>query len=172
MVCGAKLRGGIMTRPVSAAMAAVVLGVSMMAAGPAEAWDRQHHHPPPSYHHHDRGGDVALGVGLGILGLGLTAAMLSPPAYYAPPAPPPVYYTPPPPPVYYAPPLPPPAYYAPRPMVVVPSPMSAAPASDSYIADDGRTCREYQTTVVVGGRRQAAYGTACLVADGTWRVVR
>ncbi len=29
--------------------------------------------------------------------------------------------------------------------------------------------REYQTTIIVGGKRQAAYGTACLQPDGNWR---
>jgi len=29
--------------------------------------------------------------------------------------------------------------------------------------------REYQTTVVVGGRRVPAYGTACLQPDGAWQ---
>jgi surface antigen len=30
-------------------------------------------------------------------------------------------------------------------------------------------CREYQSQVVIGGRRQTAYGTACRQPDGTWR---
>jgi hypothetical protein len=29
--------------------------------------------------------------------------------------------------------------------------------------------REYQTTIIVGGVKQRAYGTACLQPDGTWR---
>lgn len=29
--------------------------------------------------------------------------------------------------------------------------------------------REYQTTVIVGGREVEAYGTACLQPDGSWR---
>ncbi|HXV22742.1 MAG TPA: RT0821/Lpp0805 family surface protein [Alphaproteobacteria bacterium] len=32
-------------------------------------------------------------------------------------------------------------------------------------------CREYQTSVVIDGRTQTAYGTACREPDGTWRVV-
>ncbi len=32
-------------------------------------------------------------------------------------------------------------------------------------------CREYQTSVVIDGRSQTAYGTACREPDGTWRVV-
>lgn len=150
----------MMSRSKSVAVATVALCASMVLAGPAGAWDRRPHYyePPPAYHHHhDHGGDVALGVGLGILGLGLAAAMTAPPTYYAPP--------PPPPPVYYAPPPPPPVYYQP------PS-MAANQTSGTFIDEDGQTCREYQTTVVVGGRRQAAYGTACLDENGTWRVVR
>lgn len=34
----------------------------------------------------------------------------------------------------------------------------------------GRLCREYQTTIVVGGRQEQAYGTACRQPDGTWRM--
>lgn len=32
-------------------------------------------------------------------------------------------------------------------------------------------CREYHQTIVVGGRAQEGYGTACRQPDGTWRVV-
>jgi surface antigen len=35
----------------------------------------------------------------------------------------------------------------------------------------GRLCREYQTTVMVGGELQEAYGTACRRADGAWEIV-
>ncbi|HUA55940.1 MAG TPA: hypothetical protein VMB81_27390 [Candidatus Sulfotelmatobacter sp.] len=31
-------------------------------------------------------------------------------------------------------------------------------------------CREYQSPVVIGGRREMAYGYACRQPDGTWRV--
>lgn len=40
----------------------------------------------------------------------------------------------------------------------------------TYQSDSGRYCREYQTDVVVGGRREQAYGTACRQADGSWKV--
>ena len=33
-------------------------------------------------------------------------------------------------------------------------------------------CREYQTTVNVGGKSESAYGTACRQPDGSWRVVK
>ena len=37
---------------------------------------------------------------------------------------------------------------------------------------NGAYCREYQTTVVVGGQTQQAYGTACRQQDGSWKVVK
>jgi len=83
--------------------------------------------------------------------------------YYYPP--PPVVYAPPPPPVVYAPPV----YAAPP---VYPAPMiSAAPASPVYQAPNGQYCREYQGGMSVGGYPQRGYGTACLMPDGSWRVV-
>ncbi len=33
---------------------------------------------------------------------------------------------------------------------------------------DGKYCREYQTTVIIDGRQQQAYGTACRQPDGSW----
>ena len=36
---------------------------------------------------------------------------------------------------------------------------------------DHRYCREYQTTVTVGGKAQQAYGKACRQPDGSWKVV-
>ncbi|MBL0932257.1 MAG: glycine zipper 2TM domain-containing protein [Alphaproteobacteria bacterium] len=35
----------------------------------------------------------------------------------------------------------------------------------------GNQCREYQTTVTVGGKQEQAYGTACRQQDGSWKVV-
>ena len=34
----------------------------------------------------------------------------------------------------------------------------------------GRYCREYRQTVVIDGRSETAYGTACQNPDGTWQV--
>lgn len=34
----------------------------------------------------------------------------------------------------------------------------------------GELCREYQTTIVVQGRTQQGFGTACQQRDGTWRM--
>ena len=35
----------------------------------------------------------------------------------------------------------------------------------------GNQCREYRTTVKVGGKEEEAYGTACRQPDGSWKVV-
>lgn len=35
-----------------------------------------------------------------------------------------------------------------------------------------RYCREYQTTVTVGGKVRRAYGTACRQPDGQWKIVK
>ena len=58
-----------------------------------------------------------------------------------------------------APPPPPPPQVAPP--QVAPSPAAA-----------NQQCREFQTPVVIGGREQQAYGTACLQPDGTWSVTQ
>jgi hypothetical protein len=52
----------------------------------------------------------------------------------------------------YVPPAPPPRAYQPR-----PDPASACLQE-----------REYQMTVIVGGKEAQAYGTACLQPDGSW----
>ena len=36
----------------------------------------------------------------------------------------------------------------------------------------GRYCREYQTTVMVGGKEEKAYGKACRQPDGSWELVK
>ena len=41
----------------------------------------------------------------------------------------------------------------------------------TWQSDNGRYCREYQSDVVIGGRRETAYGTACRQPDGSWKVV-
>lgn len=41
----------------------------------------------------------------------------------------------------------------------------------TYQSNGGQYCREYTSDVVVGGRRETAYGTACRQADGSWKVV-
>ncbi len=39
-------------------------------------------------------------------------------------------------------------------------------------SDRGEYCREFQTTVVIDGQEQNAYGTACRQPDGVWKVVK
>ncbi len=45
------------------------------------------------------------------------------------------------------------------------------PTKDGTTAT-GKYCREYQTTVNVGGKTESAYGTACRQPDGSWRIVQ
>lgn len=35
----------------------------------------------------------------------------------------------------------------------------------------GQPCREFITTIIVGGEQQQGYGTACRQPDGTWQIV-
>ncbi len=79
---------------------------------------------------------------------------------------PPVYYGPPP--LIYGPPVGPPVY---APGYGTVQPMAVNPASAPFRASTGLTCREFQTTITVGGQLQNAYGTACLQPDGQWKVV-
>jgi len=52
---------------------------------------------------------------------------------------------------------------------------ASASGSVSVLRDgrssDGQYCREFQQTVVVGGRSEQAYGVACRQPDGAWRIV-
>lgn len=48
---------------------------------------------------------------------------------------------------------------------------TVTPVREGTNANSGAYCREYQTTVTVGGRDQEAYGTACQQPDGSWKVV-
>ncbi|NOY13527.1 MAG: glycine zipper 2TM domain-containing protein [Deltaproteobacteria bacterium] len=40
----------------------------------------------------------------------------------------------------------------------------------TYQQPAGQYCREYRQTVVIGGREQQAYGTACRQPDGSWLI--
>jgi surface antigen len=40
----------------------------------------------------------------------------------------------------------------------------------TYQSSEGRYCREYTHTVVIGGEPQDAYGRACRQPDGSWEV--
>ncbi|MGQ0662926.1 MAG: RT0821/Lpp0805 family surface protein [Pseudomonadota bacterium] len=35
----------------------------------------------------------------------------------------------------------------------------------------GNYCREYQSTVTIGGQTEQAFGTACRQPDGTWKII-
>lgn len=37
--------------------------------------------------------------------------------------------------------------------------------------NNGMYCREYQQTIVVGGKTQQGYGTACRQPDGSWQLM-
>ena len=41
----------------------------------------------------------------------------------------------------------------------------------TYQTAAGQYCREYRTTVQVGGKAEQAYGTACRQPDGAWRIL-
>jgi len=45
-------------------------------------------------------------------------------------------------------------------------------ATKQGINSSGLTCREFQQTITVGGNVENAYGTACLQADGAWKIVQ
>lgn len=46
------------------------------------------------------------------------------------------------------------------------------PVRDGQNTATGEYCREYQTTINVGGKTEQAYGTACRQPDGSWRVIK
>jgi surface antigen len=37
---------------------------------------------------------------------------------------------------------------------------------------DGRYCREYQTRIIVGGKIRKAFGRACQMPDGQWKIIK
>jgi hypothetical protein len=41
----------------------------------------------------------------------------------------------------------------------------------TYNPAQGTYCREYQRQVLIGGRLQQSYGSACLMPDGSWQVM-
>jgi hypothetical protein len=70
-----------------------------------------------------------------------------------------------------------PAYVSPSPYASGETPPLAYDASNpptstpqASVGASGGDCREYQSPVVIGGRRETAYGYACRQPDGTWRV--
>lgn len=48
---------------------------------------------------------------------------------------------------------------------------TVVPVRDGNNKNTGEYCREYQTTVNVGGQSQSAYGTACRQPDGSWKMI-
>ena len=81
---------------------------------------------------------------------------------------------------HYAPPYYPPygAYLAPGiylnlpPVVIAPPPVVLTPAPLVVQQPAPRVrCRSWTGSVVIGGRPQPAYGTQCLMPDGTWQLV-
>lgn len=44
------------------------------------------------------------------------------------------------------------------------------PTRDGY-SSSGRYCREYQQTIVVGGRQETGFGQACQTPNGDWEIV-
>ncbi len=47
---------------------------------------------------------------------------------------------------------------------------TVTPVRDGTDTRTGAYCREYQTTVTIGGKTEDAYGTACRQPDGSWQV--
>ncbi len=45
---------------------------------------------------------------------------------------------------------------------------SVTPVREGRQASSGNLCRQYKQTIVVDGKAETAYGTACQNADGTW----
>lgn len=37
---------------------------------------------------------------------------------------------------------------------------------------EGRYCREFQGSVIIGGKTEQAYGNACRNPDGSWQIIR
>jgi hypothetical protein len=55
-----------------------------------------------------------------------------------------------------------------------PAPPAASPVTPVEPAGPAATtpeCREYQTTITIGGKPEKAYGRACRQPDGTWKQV-
>lgn len=42
----------------------------------------------------------------------------------------------------------------------------------TFRSNQGQYCREYNQTVVIGGKQEKAYGRACRQPDGSWQVVQ
>jgi len=47
---------------------------------------------------------------------------------------------------------------------------TVTPVRDGYSRATGDYCREFQTTVRIGGDTETAYGTSCRQPDGSWKI--
>ena len=47
---------------------------------------------------------------------------------------------------------------------------SVTPTKQGTNTNTGAYCREFQQTVVIGGRQEDAYGVACRQPDGSWEI--
>lgn len=45
-------------------------------------------------------------------------------------------------------------------------------AVNELMNSDGFLCREFQQEIIVGGNRENGFGTACLQADGSWKIAQ
>lgn len=41
---------------------------------------------------------------------------------------------------------------------------------NTYRSTEGQDCREYETSIYVGGKQEKGIGRACRQADGTWKI--
>lgn len=41
----------------------------------------------------------------------------------------------------------------------------------TFQSAEGVNCREYQQVIIIGGKKEQGYGTACRQPDGSWRIV-
>lgn len=57
------------------------------------------------------------------------------------------------------------------PVVIAPPPVVLTPAPVVVQQPRRLKCRSWTGTVVIGGVAQPAYGTQCLMPDGTWQLV-
>jgi surface antigen len=47
----------------------------------------------------------------------------------------------------------------------------ASSPTKTIVAASGTPCREFVTEIMVGGKTQQGYGTACRQADGSWKIM-
>ncbi len=47
---------------------------------------------------------------------------------------------------------------------------SVVPTKDGY-SNSGNYCREYRQTIIIDGKEEVGYGTACQLSDGTWEII-